>query len=586
MLTVRRLYLYSVSGLALGLLIVGLIGLTRLVLDQLGFGPAAGLIGGSPDRTREDLSLGVALVLVGLPLWLVHTWYVERLVRRPDAAGEVERQSDLRALYLSIVLGIILWIGATSAADAIREGLRGLVLTTSGDYYADIPGSIATALIVLPLWAYTAWTRRRDLASGPLRRAAASISRLELYGAAFVGAIAALWAIGDLITTVLRLAVGRPPVVIDDGWWQIALGGAIAQGLVGGVVWWTHWRYSVGLVGGAGARGSDIGEPAGAAIGPVAAEERASRVRVAHLCALALAGVAYATVAAAASLDALIAYGFGVAESSDLLRLVEDVVAPLLTATPFVVAAAWASRVAERESLAFGGELRAFATHRLIRVLLALVGLTLVGVGLAWTLGIAFDVLLGGSRTVASGETQWRRELAQFASFAILGLPLWLVPWHRLQTMFATDPAREAASTTRRAYLSLVGGVTLTAAASSLAFLLYRMIRMIVGLDVASLGSDVSAPLAIIVVAGALLGFHGAVLRGDVGLRAPVEREATTAPARPPDEGPGEPAPVRLAEEELVIVGPPGADLDALGTTLRERLPEGFSVRVRARPDD
>ena len=63
MQTVRRLYLYVMSGISLGVLLVGLIILLSTVFHAVGLGPGI-VSGGEPNR--EALSLAAALIVVGL----------------------------------------------------------------------------------------------------------------------------------------------------------------------------------------------------------------------------------------------------------------------------------------------------------------------------------------------------------------------------------------------------------------------------------------------------------------------------------------------------------------------------------------
>ena len=584
MLTARRLYLYGVSAAGLGLLLAGLVSLLRLLFDQLGFEPTGEtLITPAIDRTREDLSLAIALTFVGLPLWLGHTWYTERMVRNGGAAAEVERRSVLRAVFFTLALGATLWAGAVSSADVLREGLRNLSGTRL-DYYADVAGSLAIAVVALLAWSYLAWTRARDVRAGPMTGASAWISRLELYGAVLVGAIAALFALSDLIATGLSVAVGREPLAGGTDWWVAPVTASIAQGLVGGLVWVGHWRYAGSLV---------------APDHPWVVEERGSRVRVACSMWLIVACVGVVVVALAAAVGSVLAWGLGVAGYDDPARLIQDVVGPPLSTIPFVVAWWWHRRRAVGEGFAFGGESRRSSTDRLVELLVSLVGLAFAGVAAARTLGIALDVALGGPSAVLGLEEVWRHDVSQFAGYAIVATPIWLAAWYRVQTRTAVAPGIEAASTARRAYLVLVGGVTLVAAASSLAVILYETIRVVVGLEAVSLGSDLSGPLGVLVVAIALLGYHAGVLRGDLRVRAGAEAEAREPAGAvaglvgagraevlaPPVLG----VPVGVettaapieATEEVEIVGPAGADFEALNAALRAGLPAGFSLRIR-----
>ena len=70
MQTVRRIYLYLMSGIALGVLLVGLNILLSVVFHAIGLG-RGDLVGGG-ESDRQALSLAAALIVVGLLVWAVH----------------------------------------------------------------------------------------------------------------------------------------------------------------------------------------------------------------------------------------------------------------------------------------------------------------------------------------------------------------------------------------------------------------------------------------------------------------------------------------------------------------------------------
>ncbi len=554
MLTARRLYLYAVSTIGLALSLAGLTTLLRLLLDQLGFAPVGpALVLPAADRAREDLSRALALASVGLPLWLSHTWYAERLASGFDAAAASERQSTVRAAYYALVLAATLWFGAISAVDVLRETLRN-VAGVHGDDYADIPGSLATSVVALLAWGYLAWARARDLRAGPMRGAAAWITRLEGYGAVLVGFIAVSFAVSDLIGNILSVLVGRAPVGGGTDWWVAPALASVALVAVGGPIWIAHWRYADGLI---------------AEDSPWAPGERLSRVRVA--CLLAIAGISVAMIiaAVASTVGSVLAWAVGVAPSDDAARLVEHVIGPPLAVTPFMAAWWWHRQRAVAEAVRFGGQTRERSVRRLADLLASVIGLAVASGAAGWALGIGLDAAFGGTRTVGSSETAWRGDISQFVGYVLGATPVWLVAWYRLQARMSTAPAVEAASAARRGYLYLVGGVALVAAAVSLALVLYQMIRAVAGLPTGSMVSDVSAPIGIGMVACAVLAYHIAVFLGDA--RA---REGAGAAAR------GETATAAVDVEDVEIMGPEGTDFEALNVAIRAWLPGGFTLRV------
>ncbi len=581
MLTARRVYLYVVSGVALGLLVAGCTSLVSLLLDQIGMGSRGGLLAGAP-VDREALSIAIALIAVGLPLWGLHWWYAERMVRRPDENGDLDRRSIARALYLAIVPTVTLWIAAAASADFLREGIRTLIGTPvwdEGGVYIfglatgdlGLSGSLAAAVVVGVAWAYHVWVRARDARAGPLLGAAAWLSRLYLYGAALYAILATLVACANLIETGMRMVVDRPPIDQASDWSTLALTAALAQILVAGVVWAGHWGYSLRLRAMPDWRG---------------AAERVSRIRVSYLMAVVLASTIPVIVAISQGLAALLMWGLDVGPTRDGFEVAQDMIGPPLAWAPFAVAWWWHRRRAAQEGFERDGAVGARAARRLADYVQAAAGLLFVGLGLARVVAIVVDVA-AGSAPIGEPARWWGEELSTFVAFAVVGLPVWLGSWYLCQRRRSSMPAAEAGSTARRAYLFLVAGVTMVAAGISLAWLLYMAIRVALdlrpGFDVA----ETSGPLGVLVVAGLLLAYHLVVLRGDLAVRvepapaaAAVPAEVAAAAAETPTGAEALAAPATEATEELVISGPAGADFEAVNAALRERLPAGYSMRV------
>ena len=84
MQAVRRLYLYVMSGITLAVISYGLVLLLRVLLDGVFPDPPYDDFGSS----REQLSQAIAMLGVGIPVWAVHWWLVQRSLRpdRPERA--------------------------------------------------------------------------------------------------------------------------------------------------------------------------------------------------------------------------------------------------------------------------------------------------------------------------------------------------------------------------------------------------------------------------------------------------------------------------------------------------------------------
>src|SRR5262245_27003602 len=88
MKTVRRLYVYLVTLISLEVVLWGLISLLRSIVDET--------VGGG----AEVLAQALALILVGVPIFLVHWLWAQNTSKRDDE----EKTAGLRALFFYSVL--------------------------------------------------------------------------------------------------------------------------------------------------------------------------------------------------------------------------------------------------------------------------------------------------------------------------------------------------------------------------------------------------------------------------------------------------------------------------------------------------
>jgi len=88
MRTIRRLYFYAVALISLEVVVWGLIGLLRSIFSSR-------LV-----NTAEVLAQALALVLVGVPIFLFHWLWAQRAARK----DEEERTASLRAIFFYAVL--------------------------------------------------------------------------------------------------------------------------------------------------------------------------------------------------------------------------------------------------------------------------------------------------------------------------------------------------------------------------------------------------------------------------------------------------------------------------------------------------
>jgi hypothetical protein len=559
---IRRLYLYAMSGVMLAILAAGLRLLVEVPLDAIW--PQGVVIIGS--NSREELSLAGALVGVGLPVWLIHWWLVRRSLQAGGEAGEEERRSDVRALYLAVVLAVSILFVADAAADLIRAGLLAVVGLTGQPVLGgatDPPGAIATIVVAGAVWAYHAAVRRADLAGGPLEHGAAWWPRLYLYGAVLVALFAGIEASERLVDALASLLL-EPAAAFGDGRdLQFAAISEVALIAVMAAVVAGHAWYIQRLLADPDWRGE---------------HEARSGIRVAFF--VALLGIAAGSVLMALmnAGEAILGQALGATASEPggfrPGGLVQAVAVPILGGLPWLAVGwlvrGWALDESHRSPVPG----RSGSVARLDAYLVALIGLAFGSVGLGWLVGLAIDAVLGGQRLSLGAGDGWRDELASFLPAAVLGFAVWAWRWSAVIRRTADDPTGEAGSSVRRAALLLVLGVSLIVAVSSLALILYRVFNSLLGVPIGeSIVSELSTPAGALLVSAAIAVYHGALVRADAQLRAGA------APARPVVE-PLVPAPqpAPASSRQLVLRAASPDELEAVLGALRSELPAGVRL--------
>ncbi len=555
MQTARRLYIYAMTGIGLGVLVFGLSTLLTVLFERLGLAPADGPNFGGADATGQQLTLAFAVVTVSLPLWLIHWFVAERGIRPGRPTAEVERNSVVRGLYFAITLSLLLVAAATALSGLLQTTL---LTVTGGDTAFRSPAAdLAMFIVAGAAWAYHVALRSRDWAIGPIEGAAAFLPRTYLYTAAFAGLLALTLGIDGLIELVGRIAIDEPPEFIGDSvgpWWAYSLASALSQVVVGGALWLGHSLYAERLRADPGWRGRS---------------ERPAKVRLAYFVAVITASVIAVAFFLGMGGRAILGSLLGVSDATELGQQDGLVVLPILSAIPFAIAWVMHVRQMHEESATFDSGDRLRTADRLALHAPALVGLAYASIGVAWLLALLIDfAALGG--TVLTGD-EWRRELAQFLPLAVVGATIWLWSWTAIRARYARSPIEEAASTTRRTtlLLALAGGVL--AGIASTGVILYRLFGSIFGIEApANMLSELSLAIGSVIVATAVAVYHGLALRRDQALRA------GTAPPVAESEPEAEiPAGVVLR-----LLGPHGSNADAALAVLRERLPEGYVLEV------
>jgi hypothetical protein len=541
----KRLYVYAVSSISLLVLSVGLYNLLAVALGEIADVLGASVVGGESSG-REQLSLAIALVVVGAPVFAIHWWLVGRGWSGTDPSAADDRHSAIRAFHMGLVATVALGIVAFAAIHLVDLGFRLVLGSIEGD--GRLTDDLAMILVAAPVWWFHMTRRNADLRHDRLRGGAAWLTRLHRYGWAFTGLMILLVGASQIIGTLSSALIGRSEFGQGQDWWRGSLAWSLAAVVTGSGIWWLHIDDARRAI-----RDADL----------IGEDDRSTALRMTYFEAALLVALGSAGLTVASSITELGRLLLGVGDGSGMTAFLESVVGPILVAVPFVLAG-WLHWRALHEEATERGAGSLAAAGRSGLHLAAIIGIVFLAVGFARLGGLLLEQVLGGVGSEVGGgsEAFFRAELVWCVAQIVVGALLWLPSWSAILRRRTADPALERVATTGRAYLFLIVAGGLIAGVPSAVFALFKLINALLGGAGTALGADLPLPTAVVVVAAVVATYHGRLVVSDLRLGPLAGAISADAVA----------SPVTLA---LVLRGQSGDDLEAVAADLREHLPPG-----------
>ncbi|HEX9117641.1 MAG TPA: DUF5671 domain-containing protein [Anaerolineae bacterium] len=470
---VRRWYIYLVSLMGLETVAWAVIILLRH------------LLGGHPYASAMTTAWQISLVLIGLPLFLGHWLWAERLSDRE--AGE--RTAALRYLYLHALLVATL---STVAGNAytLLAWLANRILDAGaipiGSPLHEPADSLIGIVVMITLWFYHLWVLTEDRSRTAFTPAGKTVRRLYFLGFSAAGLLLTVLAVSGLLYGAARQLT--PGASLLRPFW---LPGDLARLIVGLALWLPFWQVTQRLYAG----GDE--------------DEQGSVSRKVYLYAAsflpALAFLSAATVALA-----------------DLFRRVLGVAAPdRLTlwhalAVAVTTAPVWAyhAQVVQRDAAAAPERPQQAAIRRIYRYLVAGAGLAAFLIGLAGDTSVVIRSLAG-----AAGGRSLLVQAAWYSAALLAGLPVWVFLWRQAQALagaLGSEGSVESHSLARRIYLYFFLFAATITVLTSAVYVFARIIGRSLGAILAgNLVSEVGQALAFSLIGAGLWLYHNAVLRRD-----------------------------------------------------------------------
>lgn len=397
MKSIRRLYFYLVAFISIEVVLWGLILLLRSIVDDK-------ISGGA-----EELAQALALILVGMPIFLVHWLWAQRASARDND----EKEATLRAVFFyAILIGTLIPVVQNLLAFINRSFLGVARLDT---YRAFLGGSQTLsdnfiAILMNGIVAAYFWNvLRGEWATLQDKENFSDVRRLYRY----------LWMLYGLLMVVygsqqiLRFLFYVPGDVLGELGREVVVNGA-ALLFVGTPVWYYTWRViQDGLADSA---------------------EKGSTLRLGILYILALSGVITVISTSYSVVHLILSILFG--EGTTFREFVREIGGEFSIGVPLGVVWAYFGHWLNRHIESVGDKVRQSGMKRLYNYILAFIGLVVSFIGVETLFGFLVDTITDQNPL---SMNYVRGPLTSSLTSLIVGLPLWLAMWRPMQAEALAD---------------------------------------------------------------------------------------------------------------------------------------------------
>jgi len=436
----------------------------------------------------ENTALQIAIIIVGLPIFLVHWLWAQRLARRDVD----ERESIVRRLYLYGVMSAFLGPFLPNALDLLDSLLRlasGLSANTarySGSSWSSaIIAHLSAMLVLALLWFYHWRIVQDENREIPDSGNAATVRRLFTYSFSAAGLV---------MTTLAIVALSRWLMVQISSVMTIThrtgMIRELARLAVGLPLWLLFWQW-------AQRRFAAPDE-----------EERASALRKIYLYLAVFFSVLATVVDLTIVLRDILArlMGHRASGSGDIREALSILFGAVLV---------WAyhAYILRRDGAVVGELASVTWVPQLYHYLVATIGLGALLIGLAGNISLIVRAL------VITIVHQMPEEAAWFTALILAGLPVWILPWRRLQ-LAATTPGSagdaESRAVIRKIYLYFYLLLATLTVLGSGVYIVSRLLGLLLGVrQSGNLLADLGRAIAYSVIAVGVWLYHGFILRAD-----------------------------------------------------------------------
>lgn len=231
--TLRRWYVYLLSGWGLVSLSVNLVGLVNTAVLRL---PVWGEAIVSGSFWSSSVQSNIGWILLGGTAWAFH-WF--RMARG-------DSDSTLRQVYLYLLAisggAIAGLVALTASLSGVFRFALGTVSTPTNTYFRFLGWAVSTMLVAAAVWVYHQRVTQEEAAQV---RDRLSARRVHSYLMSFIGLGTLIAGLIILLGILLELPIHTTsiePMVITSGWWRDQLSLCLALVAVATPIWLFYWH--------------------------------------------------------------------------------------------------------------------------------------------------------------------------------------------------------------------------------------------------------------------------------------------------------------------------------------------------------
>ncbi|MDA0676813.1 MAG: DUF5671 domain-containing protein [Chloroflexi bacterium] len=515
-ITAKQAFFYLFAFAALMVAAAGASVLVSYIVDSLRGGQLV-------KPSVNQLALGLALIIVGTPAWLL-AW--RRIVRTVEQDPS-EKLDVIRGFYMYVIEAVSLGF--------LIGGLFSLILVLLQD--ESLGGtSIAFPVVWGPLWAYHWWVESR---LSPEERAATPFRAFYVYGATAVTFSMLLSGSGTIISRLLDEAYSSlllSDALVKSSLWGSEIKSGIALVLIGGTALWWHFF-----------RGS-------------ATDIRSTGRQVYTYLYGILFGVVTVVVTVSIALVVFLQWALSTPNmppAGEHFRVITGLIPAALAGG---VLWSFHNGVLHREAFATSAR----SARRVYDYLVAGLSLATLGAGFLFLINLFISATVRDAQNYIVDRSGWQGQLAIVLPLLVVGGGIWAYYWRNIQKAAALDPD-EVESTSRRLYIYSVFAIAALATLGSLSAALYMFLQDLLDSSLAaSTLRDAQWAIAVLLTAGVISGYFWSVIREDRKVTGTHER-------------------VEKVTRKYVTILLPAASLD-LAAALEARL--GYRITVWSGQDE